>query len=339
MLALLASHPPAVLPPSLRVSALLAADELPPTVIGASETGCHLGSDKNAQFVAQITQACARYPQLSMIINLYDVRPDNSSSSWQCLENLPHCVLRVVRIPGMKPTFWTQALKPSTLVSYDYVWMFDNDMGVGSFDLASALQIMRRAKVSLGQPRVAGKELVRGERPAHATKATARLQSIRARDVVLSGEGFRTLTAQEPLEPSGCQAQEIFRVEVQTPIFEASAWEVVHAQLFEKLPPVSNKTDYYIDFTWCKMTRLLLLNQVGCAILDPVLFDLDFASLDAPGTGNSTERNDLVKAGHVLDGWWPSHFKRFYDAEANRWNRSRCLLMNTTTTSQGGAFF
>ena len=60
------------------------------------------------------------------------------------------------------------------------------------------------------------------------------------------------------------------------------------AQLFEKLPPVSNKTDWYIDFTWCKMTRLLLPSQFGCAILNPVLLDLDFASLDASGTGNGT---------------------------------------------------
>ena len=61
----------------------------------------------------------------------------------------------------------------------------------GSFDLASALQIMRRAKVSLGQPRVGhasdrggALELAARERAAQATKATAQLQSIRAQDVV-----------------------------------------------------------------------------------------------------------------------------------------------------------
>ena len=188
-----------------------------PLVLGATSTACfepHI----NQRLVDNIAVACERFPWLTIMINLYD-QHDAKGSAWQgCLGPLPACVAQVTNEGGMKVMFWTYVLTPTLVEEFDYVWCFDDDIFIGSFDLEAALQTMEIANVSMAQPVV-----------VHAS--TAHLLPARPQRRLLTGTAEVALSAATQLVPSSCRAQSATRLETQTPIVRRSAWVVLHEEV------------------------------------------------------------------------------------------------------------
>ena len=193
-------------------------DDRHPLVLGATSTSCSAEPHINQRLVDNIAVACERFPWLTIIINLYD-QHDAKGSAWQgCLGPLPACVAHVTNEGGMKVMFWTYVLTPTFVEEFDYVWCFDDDMFIGSFDLEAALQTMEIANISMAQPVV-------------YNASTAHLLPARPQRRLLTGTAEVALSAATQFVPSSCRAQSATRLETQTPIVRQSAWVVLHAEV------------------------------------------------------------------------------------------------------------
>ena len=122
-----------------------------PVVLGATETSCYV-TENNAQLFAALASACAAYEELVVVLNVFDSDDDGQPRSLNCPpeltpnETLPACVRQVTHVPGMKTAFWRDAVRPEDVdrlaPGAEVVWLFDNDMSVGSddFDLARTVR-------------------------------------------------------------------------------------------------------------------------------------------------------------------------------------------------------
>ena len=190
-----------------------------PRVLGVTETACAVRAT-NEVLLREIGQACAAYPPLSVVLNVFDAQrgaaaaaaDPTASRSLGCPAHqtpnatVPACVAWVARVPGMKAAFWRYAVGEAAVrdASADIVWLFDNQMGVGAFDLRRAAATLLASGVAIAQPRVPPKM------PNTVWKKGGSTE-------------FLGLAATVPLLPAGCRAQAVTFVEVQTPMLTAAS--------------------------------------------------------------------------------------------------------------------
>ena len=135
-----------------------------PVVLGVTETACAV-REHNEQLLQDLTSACEGYPELVVILNIFDSEDDSLPRSLNCgasapSTRLPPCVKKVTHVPGMKGAFWRYAVGPREVAEIapraEIVWLFDNDLRVSSerFDLREATFSLLGSNVSLAQPRV-----------------------------------------------------------------------------------------------------------------------------------------------------------------------------------------
>jgi len=299
---------PAVLAALARPQALLSPSPVSaPWILGATETGCSLDQSYNKRMVEQLTALCNSTPTVRLVVNLYDVPSDGRS----CLAALPSCVLRVTRHAGYKPTYWRLELTPAKTVGYDFVWLFDNDMAVGDFDIRDAVSKMSHANVGLAQPLV--KELNESASLARQAYMQEQIDAGKVNALFGGADPRQPIhDAKVPLTPDGCGLQRLYRVEVQTPIFSARAWHIVYTEMIGIIPPrVGNTSDFCIDFTWCNLLAAHLQNNYSaCAAVSNILGDQNFAGWVQPGyKGESLES---VENGKVQTLWFMQNFPQFY---------------------------
>jgi len=147
-----------------RKRALQPEDAHHPVVLGATETSCRVGAN-NERLLTDLTSACAAYPELVVILNVFDSPFPGDLRSLNCGKQtpstaVPSCVRKVTHVPGMKTAFWRYGISPEVIARVaphsEIVWLFDNDMRVGAadFDLRDAVASLLAAQVSAAQPRV-----------------------------------------------------------------------------------------------------------------------------------------------------------------------------------------
>lgn len=326
-----------LLPPSgeLAAARAAAAPSGAPRVLGVTATACAV-RETNEVLFRELEQACAAYPSLSVVLNVFDapgVAPSAAdpaaSHSLGCPAHqtpnatMPACVAWVARVPGMKAAFWRYAVGEAAVrdARADIVWLFDNQMGVGAFDLRRAAATLLASGVAIAQPRV----------PPKMPNAVWKKGG--------AGE-FLGLAASVPLQPAGCRAQAVTYVEVQTPMLTAAAYVAVHRRLFERLDmSIFNQTIYGLDWTWCKLAevhrdawdttqqRQRGVQRAACAVLDSTI-----SRHELPSTIDAVGKSKSVRNGAASFPWLAAHFPGSFvdvgDFERQRLRNERgeCLL-------------
>ena len=244
-----------------------------PVVLGATETSCRVGAN-NERLLTDLTSACAAYPELVVILNVFDSPFPGDLRSLNCGKQtpstaVPWCVKKVTHIPGMKTAFWRYGISPEVIARVaphsEIVWLFDNDMRVGAadFDLRDAVASLLAAQVSAAQPRV---QLESGHK-----RRSLPFRELMARKQA-SGEDWPSTSASIPLKPSGCRAQSVPWLEVQTPLIRRDAYESLHTKVLNVLDAhVFNHTVWGVSHIWCAMFARELPWRKGCAVLDTVI--------------------------------------------------------------------
>lgn len=305
-----------------------------PRVLGVTETACAVRAT-NEVLLNEIGQACAAYPSLSVILNVFDAAADPAASrSLGCPARLspnatvPACVTWVAHVPGMKAAFWRYAVGEAAVrdARAEVVWLFDNQMGVGAFDLRRAAATLLASGVAIAQPRVPPKM------PNAVWKKGGPTE-------------FLGLAASVPLQPAGCRAQAVTYVEVQTPILTAAAYVAVHRRLFQRLDMgIFNQTIYGLDWTWCKLAEIHRdawdttqqhgdtqrqqgARRPACAVLDSTI-----SRHELPSTIDAVGKSKSVRSGAASFPWLAAHFPDSFldvgDFERQRLRNERgeCLL-------------
>lgn len=246
-----------------------------PVVLGVTETACAVPKN-NEQLLRDLTSACENYPQLSVILNVFDSEETSDPRAFNCAKHgespttpLPSCIKKVVHVPGMKAAYWRTAVRPADIDEHapgaEIVWLFDNDMRVSPdrFNLLEATETLLSANVSMAQPRVGLRRGPMGLRTDQESGARAR----RGSGIVLneaSGEWIPPLAETLPLEPSNCRAQAVHFVEVQTPMLRVEAYRVLHGQVLNTLDMrIFDRTVWGIDHIWCKLFELEFPHREG----------------------------------------------------------------------------
>jgi len=249
-----------------------------PVVLGATETSCYV-TENNAQLFAALASACAAYEELVVVLNVFDSDDDGQPRSLNCPpeltpnETLPACVRQVTHVPGMKTAFWRDAVRPEDVdrlaPGAEVVWLFDNDMSVGSydFDLARTVGLMLASNVSIAQPLI--QEIVfaqeRGEEELQAARARRSAGAASAVSLLQGGEDFGSTSALQALA-EGCSAQAVPWVEVQTPMVRVEAYRRLHSSLLSVLPPhIFDHTVWGISHVWCGFIADQLPEHTACA--------------------------------------------------------------------------
>ena len=225
-----------------------------PTVLGVTESSCGL-ADVNEALIRGLEAKCNSYPKLAIIINFFDaltednsiavetrVLPPNLTAACQDTAStsllrtysgsalsLPGCVVGITRVRGFKMRFFREVLPPSVTERYDFLWTFDNDIGVsenGGINVQKVLHQMTKAKVNIAQPRVlaigssvqASVTHPSSSPPAAVAAAAAAAGAAAGMPsggavAKRSGEDFPSTSAASPMEPEGCLAQAMDWVE------------------------------------------------------------------------------------------------------------------------------
>ena len=359
-------------------------------VLGATETSCAVD---NAPLVRGIAEACERAEasggalELRVLLNLFDFDSDSSgggggaeedggsSSSGgdaadgrnatmvaSCLDSgvapLPSCVtLTFVR--GYKLAFWQREVTPALVArgKHDVVWLFDNDMDAGGFDLREAARLLLASNASLAQPlvgvtsaaaaaaaavarhggaarRAASTAASAGRAAKGAKRRSKKHESPGAPSVAaleapraMSGEDFEQLTATNPLTPAGCAAQSVPFVEIQTPMATAAAWATVHDRILANLPSwLTLSSDHGVGVTWCPLLREEAGDVTGgaCAVLATPIITVDLVTI------GSVARKALSDADAKVAGYFHTLFPKFYKPSShNSVSRGECVLMES----------
>lgn len=138
--------------------------------------------------------------------------------------------------------------------SFSHVWLFDEDLNIGVFDLDRALDIMQRSHAAVGQPCI----------DAAVGKKTTTHVPVRCATAL----------------PSPCEAQSVPVVEVMTPIFTRSAWQHVHRRLLSNISDAFLYTaDMGLDLSWCRLLAHDLRVQTPCIRLNVSLEHFDSRSI------------------------------------------------------------
>ena len=278
----------------------------PPVVLGATETACAV-PENNERLLRDLTSACENYPQLSVILNVFDSEDNGSPLSFNCVEDgqtpttpLPACIKKITHIPGQKAAYWREAVTPTNVDELapgaEVVWLFDNDMRVSSdrFDLREATATLQSSNVSMVQPRVG---LRNDQESAARVWSSHELVALRAPPqkslagisaISDSGEWIPPLAESTPLEPSNCRAQAVPFVEVQTPMLRMDAYRVLSDQVLNNLDmAIFDRTVWGIDHIWCKLFEQEFPDRVGCAVLSTVITTStnQFSTIAATGIG------------------------------------------------------
>lgn len=170
---------------------------------------------------------CRRFSGLKLVLSSY---ADDDTS---CVEQLPPCAVHASGVTGNKPIHWLRHLPPAATVGFEFVWLFDSDLDVGSFDLGRAVAIMRWSSALVGQPCISAPP---GNRSTYYAFLRCSLSTSQA---------------------VSCLAQHVRLVEQMSPIFSTAAWARVHSKLLSVLPEsYLAKADYGLDLTWCRMLEL-----------------------------------------------------------------------------------
>lgn len=303
-----------------------------PVVLGVTETACAVPKN-NEQLLRDLTSACESYPQLSIILNVFDSEETKDPRSFNCAKHgespttpLPACIKKVTHVPGMKAAYWRMAVRPADIDEHapgaEIVWLFDNDMRVSAdhFNLLEATETLLSSNVSMAQPRVGLRSdqesgAASARRGSHALVASREPPPRERAGIVLSeasGEWIPPLAETLPLEPSNCKAQAVHFVEVQTPMLRAEAYRVLHGQVLNTLDmSIFDRTVWGIDHIWCKLFEQEFPHREGCAVLSTVITTStnQFSTIASTGIGIH-QRSVLGQAGckwvsKRYDWLWP----------------------------------
>jgi len=137
----------------------------------------------------------------------------------------------------MKGLFWKRELPPAAAAKVDFIWLSDGDMDLARFNLSAALRQMAATNVTLAQPRV-----------------DSAFPGGRSTDYI----ALRAKRHGEAVDwPPNCLMVQVDHMEVQTPIFRASAWSYTHHHLLSRIPDaVLRKTVVGMPRIWCKMLEV-----------------------------------------------------------------------------------
>jgi len=127
----------------------------------------------------------------------------------------------------MKALYWKKTLLPSVTGAYDFVWIFDNDIGIDELNLPWFTEVMRQKDILIMQPRIIYPKGQIGE--------------------------FAQLLW-HPGHEGSCDAVSTDYVEPQMPVMTSRAWTYFHANVLSVVPERALfETDYGIPDTWCRI--------------------------------------------------------------------------------------
>lgn len=169
--------------------------------------------------------------------------------------------LCTVHVKAFKGFFWYQHITPPVVASYDFVWLFDSDMGLAHFALWRVLGAMIKHNASAAQPRI---------RP-HTRRST----------------DHRHLRVQR--ECAQCEAQCTDFIEVMTPVFTSDAWTRVYTGLLRLIPRADLRVSIGgIDTRWC--AHLSDGNhKSACVVSNTTIVHYDHGTLKRQGMQRSNQ--------------------------------------------------
>ena len=190
---------------------------------------------------------------LDIIANVYD-RAETTVPS----------ALRTVHVNAFKGLFWYKHITPLVSASYDFVWLFDSDLGVADFALWNVIDAMIKHDASAAQPRI--RRLAR--------KSTDHLH-LRVRR-----------------ECMRCEAQCTDFIEVMTPVFTRDAWTHVYTGLLRSLPRTELRLSVGgIDTRWCAYLSDKIHGKSACLVSNATITHYDYRTLRHRGMRRS---NDFI---------------------------------------------
>lgn len=105
-----------------------------PAVEWLGATSIHSEDATLAPLVGALVALCDTYPQLEMLVNLFDAAPGPSGGAAALVAGLAgnHSRVGGTGVPGMKTLFWKQVLTPARTRGLRAVWVFDCDIAVAT---------------------------------------------------------------------------------------------------------------------------------------------------------------------------------------------------------------
>ena len=206
-------------------------------VLGATAT-----HSRNAERLAhsQLAWLCELHPRMQLLVNVYDDAATHMEPT-QC------CTFSHVR--GHKPLFWKHTVTPNVTAAFDYVWLFDADIVMELFPLQQMLVAMMRTESQISQPKIAPVDSDPMARSSDWAEFRFKVANL------------------------ACLVQRNPRVEVMTPIFTRTAWDLVHVHLLNSIPDEALAVSAWeIDTVWCALVQHFIPDKPACTIAWPLAF-------------------------------------------------------------------
>ena len=196
------------------------------------------------------TEALATHAPIVMLVNFYDVYPSSTrSKSHAPCEDFSRSmimsagnVLNVSTVPGAKPLAWVNALSSDALTFWmttlyrvvsrqvSHIWLIDDDLEFGHFELNRFMEVAIPADLSIMQPSIRGKT-----------------PQARSTD--------HEFLRYNPRYGNGTLRQTCF-VETQTPFFTVAAWIRSIHPFLARLPAASlGRSTGGVSHYWCRLVH------------------------------------------------------------------------------------
>lgn len=252
--------------------------------------GCTSLSSGRAQYMNTTAS-----PLLRILLNVYDgTQRTLRQTRYHVAHNLN--VLNVTAIAGAKPLAWRMLLSAAqidhwsdvTQLQFEYVWLFDEDMNVASFDVQAFFSIAALYKPIISQPRISPHKPGGRSTDYHKLRYTSK---------------------QTPVFVPLCF------VETQSPVVAAFAWKRTLHPALVRLPVFSLKRSTGgMSHYWCGLMSRAYANATGsvCGIINVPLIHMD-------------TRTIMRSDSHMVRAVSPEG-RRFRTIISRTWNASPCSI-------------